>query len=153
MRGVRRTVHADRGSPDGSSKMDETGIVPDQRCCGLDKNGGFHKFRRCHASDPIRFAKARAERAEPFLFALRTEDDDIQIPFLDDPLDKVEIALQDLVHSPERWPVVEADVRRRIIRRFPYSLLYRIDPGEIVILAVMHQKRHPSYWLPRRQLK
>ena len=68
-------------------------------------------------------------------------------------LDKVEMALQDLVDSPERWPVVQDDIRRRLIRRFPYSLLYRIDPSEVVILAVMHQKRHPSYWLPRRQLQ
>jgi len=65
-------------------------------------------------------------------------------------LNKVETALQDLVRSPEQWPVVQDDIRRRLIRRFPYSLLYRIDPNEVVILAVMHQKRHPSYWLSRR---
>lgn len=78
---------------------------------------------------------------------------ELQAPGLgQDFLNKVESALQDLIHSPERWPVVQEDIRRRMIRRFPYSLLYRIDPGEVVILAVMHQKRHPSYWLPRRQL-
>ena len=68
-------------------------------------------------------------------------------------LDKVVLAIQDLIQTPERWPIVLDDIRRRLIGRFPYSLLYRIDPGEIVILAVMHQKRHPSYWLPRKQMK
>ncbi len=66
-------------------------------------------------------------------------------------LDKVELALRELVKSPERWPIVQDDTRRRLIRGFPYSLLYRIDPEEIVILAVMHQKRHPSYWLSRKK--
>ncbi len=68
-------------------------------------------------------------------------------------LGKVEAALNDLVRSPEQWPVIEDDIRRRLVRRFPYSILYRIDSNEVVVLAVMHQKRHPSYWLPRRQLK
>lgn len=67
-------------------------------------------------------------------------------------LTKIEIALQDIATAPERWPIVGDKIRRRLIRRFPYSLLYRVDPDEIVILAVMHQKRHPSYWLPRKFL-
>lgn len=66
-------------------------------------------------------------------------------------LEKVEHTLRELVASPERWPIVQDDIRRRLIRRFPYSLLYRNDPHEIVILAVMHQKRHPSYWLSRKR--
>jgi plasmid stabilization system protein ParE len=68
-------------------------------------------------------------------------------------LDKVVLAIQELLQAPERWPLVQDDIRRRLIGRFPYSLFYRIDPEEIVILAVMHQKRHPSYWLPRKQMK
>lgn len=76
---------------------------------------------------------------------------ELQAPGLgQDFLDKVELALQDLVSSSERWPIVQDDIRRRLIRRFPYSLLYRVDPDEVVILAVMHQRRHPSYWLSRK---
>ncbi|HIJ94791.1 MAG TPA: type II toxin-antitoxin system RelE/ParE family toxin [Desulfuromonadales bacterium] len=67
-------------------------------------------------------------------------------------LTKIEIALQDISEAPERWPVVRNNIRRQLIQRFPYSLLYRIDPDEINVLAVMHQKRHPSYLLPRRGL-
>jgi len=68
-------------------------------------------------------------------------------------LNKIELAFQDIATTPERWPIVRDTIRRRLIRRFPFSLLYRIDLDEIIILAVMHQKRHPSYWLPRRSLK
>ena len=65
-------------------------------------------------------------------------------------LDKVELALHDLANAPERWPIIRDDIRRRPIRRFPNSLLYRSDSDEVVVLAVMHQKRHPSYWLSRK---
>ena len=76
---------------------------------------------------------------------------ELQAPGLgQDFLDKVELALQDLVVSSERWPIVQDDIRRRLIRRFPYSLLYKIDQDVVVILAVMHQRRHPSYWLSRK---
>ena len=41
------------------------------------------------------------------------------------------------------------DVRSRILRRFPYSVLYVIDTGMIVVLAVAHHRRRPGYWLRR----
>lgn len=31
-------------------------------------------------------------------------------------LDKVELALRELVKSPERWPIVQDDTRRRLIK-------------------------------------
>jgi hypothetical protein len=50
--------------------------------------------------------------------------------------------------------VVEA-LRRlemwRRIRRFPYALIYRPAGDEIVVIAVMHLKRRPRYWLRRAQ--
>ena len=41
------------------------------------------------------------------------------------------------------------DIRRRLISRFPYAILYS-DEGEILyILAVMHLRRDPNYWKSR----
>lgn len=67
----------------------------------------------------------------------------------DDFLDKIDSALQDIAAHPERWPVIRFNIRRRLIHRFPYSLLYRVDPDEVVVLAIMHLRRHPDYWLNR----
>ncbi len=64
-------------------------------------------------------------------------------------LDKIESAVQDIAEQPERWPVLRLDVRRRLVHRFPYALLYRIEPGEIIVLATMHLHRHPDYWADR----
>jgi plasmid stabilization system protein ParE len=42
--------------------------------------------------------------------------------------------------------------RRALVARFPYQVVYRIRPGEIVIVAVAHLKRRPGYWKNRAWL-
>jgi hypothetical protein len=48
--------------------------------------------------------------------------------------------------TPERWNVIEADVRRYLMPRFPYALYYRVLSDHIRILAFKHNSRHPDYW-------
>jgi plasmid stabilization system protein ParE len=64
-------------------------------------------------------------------------------------LEKVESAVRDVKQNPERWPVIRLDIRRRLVHRFPYGILYRVAPDEIVIVAVMHLHRRPDYWVDR----
>lgn len=33
---------------------------------------------------------------------------------------------------------------------FPYTLVYRVDGDTVRVLAFMHQRRRPDYWLHRR---
>jgi len=61
-------------------------------------------------------------------------------------LHEVKKAVMRLEADPDAAQKVRGDVRRRLIRRFPFGVLYRIDPDEIVILAVMHLSRRPDYW-------
>lgn len=49
----------------------------------------------------------------------------------------------------DMWPEVEAEVRRCLVHRFPYGVLYSIEPYGIFILAVMHLHRAPDYWKDR----
>lgn len=44
----------------------------------------------------------------------------------------------------------DAQTRRLLVRRFPYQVVYRVRPAEIVIVAVAHLKRRPGYWKNRR---
>ena len=75
---------------------------------------------------------------------------EIQAPGLGiDFLDKIAAAVEDIRAHPKRWLVIQFNIRRRLIQRFPYCILYRIDSDEIVILAIMHLHRHPSYWIDR----
>ena len=67
----------------------------------------------------------------------------------EDFLDKIDTAIQDISENPERWPIVRGRVRRRLVHRFPYALLYSVDPDEVVIQATMHLHRRPDYWTDR----
>ena len=51
---------------------------------------------------------------------------------------------------PEASPVVtEEGARKRLMRRFPYNVYYTIEPDQIRIWAVAHEKQRPYYWHER----
>lgn len=50
---------------------------------------------------------------------------------------------------PAGWHPLTPDIRRCRLRRFPYSVIYTIEADEVLILAVAHQHRKPSYWRDR----
>jgi plasmid stabilization system protein ParE len=64
-------------------------------------------------------------------------------------LDKIDEALEGIRTSPQRYPVISADIRRCLVQQFPYALIYRIDVDAIIILATMHLHRRPDYWVGR----
>ncbi len=58
-------------------------------------------------------------------------------------------ALASIVEAPERWPVVRGQARKFGLRRYPHSIIYRIE-GEVVrVIAIAHGRRHPRYWKRR----
>jgi len=42
-----------------------------------------------------------------------------------------------------------ANTRRVILKSFPFSLIYRVEAGGIVIFAVANHARQPNYWISR----
>lgn len=66
---------------------------------------------------------------------------------------EVKAVIQKMVENPERWRVLEAEVRRCVVRVFPYSVLYSIESDFILILAIAHHKRAPGYWRGRLRSK
>lgn len=64
-------------------------------------------------------------------------------------LNKIDDALENIRTSPQRYPIIKDDVRRCLIKRFPYALLYRIDADVIIVQATMHLRRRPDYWVER----
>ena len=57
--------------------------------------------------------------------------------------------IQNIVNYPAAWPIIEEDIRRCLVNRFPYGIIYQIEKPEIFILAVMPLRRHPDYWKHR----
>jgi hypothetical protein len=64
-------------------------------------------------------------------------------------LASVQDAFNPIQVNPLLYRVVESDVRRCLVRTFPYGILFRIKPEKLVIIAVMHLYRNPDYWKKR----
>ena len=61
---------------------------------------------------------------------------------------EVEDAIKTLLASPTTWPVIEEhQIRRYLLKRFPYSLYYRweLERDRVSIYAVMHLSQRPRY--------
>lgn len=58
--------------------------------------------------------------------------------------------IQRSVAFPKAWPVIEAEIRRSLVKRYPYGVLYSDETDEIYIVAVMHLHREPDYWKRRK---
>jgi plasmid stabilization system protein ParE len=63
----------------------------------------------------------------------------------------IEDAIKKIVAGPKVWPVIEDDVRRFLVRRFPYGIYYLLVDEEnvVYIVAVMHMRRQSGYWRDR----
>ncbi|MDP2324830.1 MAG: type II toxin-antitoxin system RelE/ParE family toxin [Gammaproteobacteria bacterium] len=62
----------------------------------------------------------------------------------------VESAITRACRSPTQYRVEHApDMRRTVVRGFPFAILFRELDGTIEILAISHYRRRPRYWLPR----
>ena len=59
---------------------------------------------------------------------------------------EVYAAIQRAVAFPKAWTALEGDIRRSMVKRFPYGVLYVEEQGEIYVLAVMSLHRNPNYW-------
>ena len=66
-----------------------------------------------------------------------------------DYLSEVERAVASITASPETWPKLEGELRRRLLRRFPFGVLYYVETEKIIIVAVAHLRRRPGYWKNR----
>jgi toxin ParE2 len=58
-------------------------------------------------------------------------------------------AADHIVRFPEAWHPLGEGVHRCRLSRFPYGLIYTIDNGDILVLAVAHLHRRPDYWRDR----
>ena len=64
-------------------------------------------------------------------------------------LDEVERCTQAIVNYSEAGSLIIGSVRRRLVLRFPYAILYTIKQDGLRVLAVMNLKRRPMYWVGR----
>ncbi len=62
---------------------------------------------------------------------------------------EIEAASDEILAAPDRWRLIEQDVRRCLAHIFPYGVLYTVEDDFILIIAVAHGSRKPGYWHDR----
>ena len=62
---------------------------------------------------------------------------------------RIDAALSSVQRNPRQYPLIHQEVRRCLVRRFPYGILFLVDDKRIIVLAVFHAKRNPRSWQER----
>ena len=62
---------------------------------------------------------------------------------------EVERVVAVLCDQPNIGQSVGEDFRRILLARFPFSLIYSIEPERIWVIAAAHHRRRPGYWQER----
>jgi len=64
-------------------------------------------------------------------------------------LDVVEACIDSIRDRPELYPLVHGSLRRVVLRRFPYNVVYNVSLQEIVVLGCVYGRRDPHLWRDR----
>ena len=62
---------------------------------------------------------------------------------------EVKSAAERIARHPMAWSVERGDIRKCLLHKFPYKLLYSVESDHIFVIAVAHQHREPDYWIDR----
>lgn len=62
---------------------------------------------------------------------------------------EITAAVSRIRETPKAWPEYQRGTRRVLLHRFPFAVIYSQRVNGLFVIAVMHLKRRPGYWLSR----
>lgn len=62
----------------------------------------------------------------------------------------IDASLSSLTRSPLMYAEIYKNVRRTLIRKFPFELFYLIELNKIIVISFFHAKRDPKIWQKRK---
>jgi plasmid stabilization system protein ParE len=65
---------------------------------------------------------------------------------------QIERTLADVVVHPNAGSLfmgMGTTIRRRLMQRFPFGVVYEVETENISVIAIMHLRRRPGYWKRR----
>ena len=65
--------------------------------------------------------------------------------------EEVKKAAVRVAEYPKAWSIERGEVRKCLLHRFPYKLLYSVEEDHVLVIAIAHQHRNPDYWVGRDQ--
>jgi len=57
--------------------------------------------------------------------------------------------IQGIAEQPDRWAIVQDDVREVPVSGWPYCLYYQVRDDHVMVIAVFHTSRDPAVWQRR----
>jgi plasmid stabilization system protein ParE len=65
--------------------------------------------------------------------------------------ESLDAALNQISKNPHRFMFLQEDVRRALMKRFPYKIVFTTNEAmnRVYIIAVIHNARHPRVWKRR----
>jgi plasmid stabilization system protein ParE len=66
-------------------------------------------------------------------------------------LAELERVLEAIQGMPQRFPVVQREIHRALLHRYPFAVFFRIrsSTAQVVVLAVLPQRCDPARWPSR----
>ncbi len=61
----------------------------------------------------------------------------------------VDNALLKLQKYPVSYKKVYLDIRRIIIKKFPFGIFFVVEDNKVIVLAILHARRNPLKWQGR----
>lgn len=66
-------------------------------------------------------------------------------------VEEIESKLQEIEEQPDLYMDIMGKVRRALCKKFPYSIYFMQKNIDIVVIAVLHQRRNPAVWQARKK--
>jgi len=63
--------------------------------------------------------------------------------------EEVRISINRISVFPKAWTIICPNIRKCVMHKFPYNILYSIQENTILIIAIAHQYRRPDYWIDK----
>lgn len=54
-----------------------------------------------------------------------------------------------IAEYPQAWSIERGEIRKCLLHKFPYKLMYSVEEDLVLVIAVAHQHRKPDYWVGR----
>jgi len=58
--------------------------------------------------------------------------------------------LKQIEENPLQFPVIHNNIRKAVLKRFPFSVFFNIKDERVFVLSVIHHKRNPKVWKQRK---
>jgi len=65
----------------------------------------------------------------------------------------LEAIVEQIRENPGQYAKIHHEVRRALMRRFPYGVFYILHDEKIIVVAVFHVRRNPERWKYRANEK